>query len=86
MVGCGYVGLPLGQAFADVGFNVTGIDNDPSRVEAMNAGDSHILDVPASQLHANVESGRFRATSDYSAVRGVWVLDRGSWTRRKRSL
>lgn len=74
MVGCGYVGLPLAQAFADAGFNVTGIDNDPSRVETMNAGYSHILDVPTSQLRANLDAGRFRATSDYSAVRDLDVV------------
>lgn len=68
VVGCGYVGLPLAQAYADAGFRVTGIDNDPARVRTMNDGESHIQDVPTDQLRANVKAGRFHATGDYGAV------------------
>jgi UDP-N-acetyl-D-glucosamine dehydrogenase len=74
VVGCGYVGLPLAQAYADAGFTVTGIDNDARRVATMNEGKSHILDVPTEQLRASVQAGRFRATGDYAAVRDVEVV------------
>jgi UDP-N-acetyl-D-glucosamine dehydrogenase len=74
VVGCGYVGLPLAQAYARAGFRVTGIDNDARRVATMNAGDSHILDVPTEQLRETVASGRFHATSEYSAVRELDVV------------
>ncbi len=66
IVGCGYVGLPLSQAFAEAGFKVVGLDTDRQRVESMNRGESHILDVPSEQLQRNLASGAFRATTDYS--------------------
>jgi UDP-N-acetyl-D-glucosamine dehydrogenase len=74
VIGCGYVGLPLSQAFADAGFRVIGIDVDTDRVQQMNAGESHIMDVPSSQLRANVEAKRFSATSDYSTARDLDVI------------
>ena len=46
IVGLGYVGLPLAMEFAKAGFPVTGIDVQPSKVEALNAGRSYIQDVP----------------------------------------
>jgi UDP-N-acetyl-D-glucosamine dehydrogenase len=74
VIGCGYVGLPLAQAYALAGFRVTGIDNDVRRVATMNTGQSHILDVPTDQLRESVEAGRFTATSDYSVVRDLDVV------------
>ncbi|HEU0317457.1 MAG TPA: nucleotide sugar dehydrogenase [Solirubrobacteraceae bacterium] len=38
IVGLGRVGLPLALCFADRGLSVIGIDNDPSRLEALRAG------------------------------------------------
>jgi UDP-N-acetyl-D-glucosamine dehydrogenase len=73
-VGCGYVGLPLSQAFADAGFTVVGIDVDAGRVDALNRGVSHILDVPADILQKNIEAGRFSATTDSSAARDLDVI------------
>jgi UDP-N-acetyl-D-glucosamine dehydrogenase len=74
VVGCGYVGLPLSQAFADAGYNVVGIDVDARRVEALNRGVSHILDVPADSLRKNIAAGRFRATTDFAAAGDLDVL------------
>jgi UDP-N-acetyl-D-glucosamine dehydrogenase len=74
VVGCGYVGLPLAQAYARAGFRVTGIDNDARRVATMNTGESHILDVPTEDLRASVEAGRFQATTDYTCVRELDVV------------
>jgi UDP-N-acetyl-D-glucosamine dehydrogenase len=74
VVGCGYVGLPLAQAYARAGFRVTGVDNDVQRITTMNNGQSHILDVPTDQLRESVESGRFHATSDYSVVRDLDIV------------
>jgi UDP-N-acetyl-D-glucosamine dehydrogenase len=73
VVGCGYVGLPLALAFADAGFHVTGIDVDNERVRRMNAGESHILDVPSERLRQNIDAGRFHATAD-SAVTGAMEI------------
>ncbi|MEZ4728937.1 MAG: nucleotide sugar dehydrogenase [Caldilineaceae bacterium] len=50
IIGLGYVGLPLAVAFAEAGFRVTGIDIDPKRVAGLNAGYSHVSDIPAERL------------------------------------
>jgi len=61
VVGLGYVGLPLAVAFAEAEHEVVGLDADPSRVDSLNAGRSHIEDVPDSALEPLV--GRLLATS-----------------------
>jgi UDP-N-acetyl-D-glucosamine dehydrogenase len=68
IVGLGYVGLPLGTAFAEAHFHVTGYDVDAQRVAAINAGQSHIGDIPSSQIARLVENGFFRATCDGAAL------------------
>ncbi len=42
IVGLGYVGLPLAQAFIDAGYRVLGFDVDSSKVEKLLAGESYI--------------------------------------------
>src|SRR6478672_8507161 len=68
IVGLGYVGLPLAVEFAKAGFTVTGIDVSEEKVRRVNAGDSYIGDIPSSTLGPLVESGKLRATADFSAV------------------
>ncbi len=74
VIGCGYVGLPLSMAFARNGFAVWGIDVDEGRVRALRESRSYILDVPSELLRQQVEAGRFRATTDYDALREVDVI------------
>ena len=64
IVGLGYVGLPLAVAFAEAGHEVKGLDLDPAKVEALNAGRSYIEDVPDSVLAPLGE--RLRASADYA--------------------
>jgi UDP-N-acetyl-D-glucosamine dehydrogenase len=64
IVGLGYVGLPLAVAFAEAGHEVTGLDLDPAKVEALNAGSSYIEDVPDSALASLGE--RLRASAEYA--------------------
>jgi UDP-N-acetyl-D-glucosamine dehydrogenase len=68
VVGLGYVGLPLVVELAHGGFNVTGIDVQASKVEAINTGESYVQDVPTSVLKPLVEAGKIRATTDFAAV------------------
>ena len=68
VVGLGYVGLPLAVEFARAGFTVTGIDISEEKARRVNAGDSYIGDIPSATLAPLVESGRLRATTDFSAV------------------
>ena len=64
IVGLGYVGLPLAVAFAEAGHEVRGLDLDPAKVEALNAGRSYVEDVPDSALAPLGE--RLRASADYA--------------------
>jgi len=64
VVGQGYVGLPLAVEFARAGFAVYGFDRDPDRVVALASGSSHSPDVPAADLAAVLESGRYRPTTE----------------------
>jgi len=68
VVGLGYVGLPLAVEIADSGLSVIGIDVQSSKVEAINAGRSYVLDVPSTRVAALVEAGRLRATTDFASV------------------
>ena len=66
IVGLGYAGLPLGFAFAEAGFRVTGIDIDEERVAAIREHRSYLVDVPA-ERYATVDD-RLTATTDPSAA------------------
>lgn len=68
VVGLGYVGLPLLVEMARSGFEAIGIDVDPKKVEAINAGKSYIEDVPDEDLRLHVNAGKLRATSDWDVV------------------
>src|SRR5713101_4087918 len=71
IVGLGYVGLPLAVEFAKAGFTVTGIDLSDSKIASINAGDSYVGDVPSATLGPLVESGKLKATADFSVIRDL---------------
>lgn len=68
IVGLGYVGLPLAVAFAKEGFQVTGIEQDSSKIRAINSGQNYIGDIDNSDLKALVKSKKLRATDDYEGL------------------
>ena len=69
VVGLGYVGLPLVMEFVRAGYNVIGFDVSKGVVDLLNAGRSHIKDVPAAAVAAAVKSGKFVATTDLTRLR-----------------
>jgi UDP-N-acetyl-D-glucosamine dehydrogenase len=75
VIGLGYVGLPLAVEFARAGFHVVGFDVDQSKVDALNAGQSYIPDVPAAHVAEAVQAGVFRATIDENALADVDIID-----------
>jgi UDP-N-acetyl-D-glucosamine dehydrogenase len=66
IIGLGYVGLPLTVAFAQEGCDVIAVDVDSRKIEAIEAGDSYIEDVP-SELLAQFKD-RIQATTRYARL------------------
>ncbi len=64
VVGLGYVGLPLAMEFAKAGFRVIGYDISQRTCEQLMKGQSHIQDVPSSEVSEQVKAGRFVATAE----------------------
>src|SRR5579864_9376596 len=75
IVGLGYVGLPLAVEFAKAGFDVTGIDLSDAKTARINAGDSYVGDVPSATLAPLVQSGKLRATADFSVIRELDTIN-----------
>jgi UDP-N-acetyl-D-glucosamine dehydrogenase len=69
VLGLGYVGLPLAVVFAEAGFNVTGVDPDVRKIEAINKGESYIPDVKSESLAKLVKDGKLSATTDFSVLK-----------------
>jgi UDP-N-acetyl-D-glucosamine dehydrogenase len=69
IIGLGYVGLPLAVELANAGYTVLGFDVSQRVVDGLNAGHSHVKDVPDAQLEAIRKAGRFEATTDGSRLR-----------------
>src|SRR6266852_1122650 len=68
VIGLGYVGLPLAIEFAHAGFHAVGIDVDTRRVDAINAGQSYIVDTSSEEVASLVATGRLHATTDFAAI------------------
>ncbi len=68
IVGMGYVGLPLAIEMARAGYRVLGFDVTARVVDGINAGRSHVQDVPSATLAAYVQSGKIAATSDLTRM------------------
>jgi nucleotide sugar dehydrogenase len=75
IVGLGYVGLPTAVAYAQAGFSVVGIDNDASRCEAVNRGQSYIEDLSSTELQTVLEQGRLSAVTDLQQAGDLDVVD-----------
>jgi UDP-N-acetyl-D-glucosamine dehydrogenase len=66
IVGLGYVGLPLAVQFARSGARVIGLDVDPAKAAAINAGQSYIRHIPAEAIAEQVAVGRLQASTDFA--------------------
>jgi UDP-N-acetyl-D-glucosamine dehydrogenase len=66
IIGIGYVGLPLAVAFAQQDCDVIAVDVDARKIEAIDAGESYIEDVPSELLRE--VSPRIHATTRYARL------------------
>ena len=68
VIGLGYVGLPLIIEFALKGFPTIGFEVDEKKVEGLNEGNSHIVDVPSKHVKKALKGGNFKATTNFSEL------------------
>ncbi len=71
IIGIGYVGLPLATVFAEAGFKVVGVDPLADKVDAINRGESYILDIDSTRVKALVDAGKLSASTDYAVLDDV---------------
>ena len=74
IIGLGYVGLPLALQFARSGVRVIGLDVDPKKVSALNAGCSYIGHIPAAAIKKLVYAKKFSATTDFAEINNVAAI------------
>jgi UDP-N-acetyl-D-glucosamine dehydrogenase len=68
VIGLGYVGLPLIDAFVSTGIRAIGFDVDPKKVEALNAGRSYIKHLSHERVSGWREKRMFEATADMARL------------------
>jgi UDPglucose 6-dehydrogenase len=69
MIGSGYVGLVSGACFADFGHEVTCVDKDKVKIDALNGGTVPIYEPGLADLvAANVKAGRLKFTTNLPAA------------------
>ena len=74
IIGLGYVGLPLAVVAAEAGFEVLGFDVSARVCDGINAGISHIKDIPTTRLKPLVENGMVRATTNFDALKDCGLV------------
>jgi UDP-N-acetyl-D-glucosamine dehydrogenase len=74
IIGQGYVGLTIAVDAAKAGNTVVGFDINPTLVDQLNAGTSHIEGVSDSELAALIGAGAYKAITDASALDGCEVI------------
>lgn len=69
IIGLGYVGLPLGVEVARSGMRVLGFDISKPVCDGINAGKSHVEDVPTDLLAGYVSKKLISATTDFARLK-----------------
>lgn len=68
IIGLGYVGLPLIDAFTNAGFRCLGFDVDDSKVDSLKNGKSYIKHIGDEKIAAWLQKDLFDATADMSRL------------------
>ena len=73
IIGMGYVGIPLGLAFANKGFKILGFDKDKKRVDDINAG-KQIMKHITQDLMENFIKNNGKSTHEFSKIKDMDCL------------
>ncbi len=68
VIGLGYVGLPLIDAFTSAGFRCLGFDVDESKIDLLKQGKSYIKHIGDSTIAKWLDQKLFEATADMSRL------------------
>jgi UDP-N-acetyl-D-glucosamine dehydrogenase len=74
VLGLGYAGLPMAVELAQAGFDVTGLDINPARVNAVNDGTSPVSDVEDATIRGLLEQRLLRASTSLDLLAGLDVV------------
>jgi len=74
IVGLGYVGLPLVQAFVEAGFPTLGFDLDESKISQLASGQSYIQHVASNWIEKALEKERFEPISQMDRLSEADVI------------
>ncbi len=74
VVDLGHIGLSLATELAQAGFEVTGIDPDPVKVETIQIGRSYLANVPSSFVAEVVAAGKLKATTCFESLNSMDVI------------
>jgi UDP-N-acetyl-D-glucosamine dehydrogenase len=68
IIGMGYVGLPLGLAFAEKKIKVLGFDLDKKKIGLLKKGRGYLKHINENKIKKAVKSDYLKATSDFSRL------------------
>ena len=74
VVGLGYVGLPLINAFVNAGFHCLGFDGDAKKVDLLKQGRSYIEHIPSDIISAWLDKKQFDATAEMARLAEADVI------------
>ena len=74
IVGLGYVGLPLAQAFCQEGIKVVGFDIDQEKIDLIEKGQSYIKHIGDEVIGTMRAGGLFDVTSNFAKIAEVDVI------------
>ncbi len=74
IIGLGYVGLPLIDAYIKAGFSAIGFDVDQKKVDSLLSGNSYIAHIEHTTIAGWLEQKRFDATIDMSRLSEADVI------------
>ena len=74
VVGLGYVGLPLIDAYISAGFAAIGFDVDTKKAEALSNGQSYIAHIKPATIQSWLDKEKFEATTDMNRLSEADVI------------